>query len=268
MPQHSKTKIAQLSVDVYSPAGDSERGTLMFCHGAWVGGWVWEGFASWFADQGYRCYVPTWRGRYDSRAVSDVGALSVFDFIEDALSVARNVNPDAVIGESMGGLIAQKVAEATDLRALVLMNSAPPFMIPASWKVMKRQFKYLGDLIGKKPNLPKEEDYKDLILNNVPEPEASEFYKKICPESGRALMELSLGKVRVDPSKVKCPVCVVIGHLDAIMSLKAHRKIATIYGAEVVEYPSMSHHTFSEVGWEKVAAELAFWLDEKVPAPA
>lgn len=263
----SKTRIAELTVDVYEPQDGAPRGKLLFCHGAWVGGWIWEQFAAWFASQGYTCYAPTWRGHYDSRPVGDVGALSVYDYVEDALSVARSVAPDAVVGESMGGLIAQKVAESSDsLRALVLMNSVPPFRIPASWKVLRSQVRYLGDLIGRKPNLPQEADYKALILNNVPEPEASQFYARICPDAGRALLEMSLGKIKVDPNRVRCPVHVIVGHLDAVLPPKVHRKLATLYGADIVEYPAMSHHTFSEEGWETVAAELLLWLDEKLGA--
>lgn len=267
MPNHSQLTIAELKVDLFEPSGREPKGVLMFLHGAWVGGWIWEEFASWFADQGYACYVPTWRGRYDSKPVPDLGRVSMFDFLEDALAVARAVQPDALIGESMGGLIAQKVAEAMpDLKAMVLMNPAPPFRVPAKLNVLRSQFKYIGDLIGKKPNLPNIDDYKALILNNVPEPDATEFYQRICAESGKALMELSMGKVKVDESKVKTPVYVVIGHKDAIIPLKTHLKTAAKYNAEVAEYPTMSHHTFSEVGWEGVAAETLSWIEGKIAA--
>ncbi|MEO7803695.1 MAG: alpha/beta hydrolase [Actinomycetota bacterium] len=265
MAEHTRIQIAELDVDVYNAGGT--KATLMFTHGAWVGGWVWEGFAPWFADQGYACYCPTWRGHYDSKPVPDIGQVSMHDFVEDALAVARSINPDAVIGESMGGLIAQKVAESVSLKALVLMNSVPPFMVPASPRVLKSQFKYLGDLLGNKPNKPTYEDYKLLILNNVHEDDARKIYARICPDSGRAIKEMSLGKVKVDVNKVKSPVYVVAGHLDAILPIKVHRKMAKMYGAEIAEYPSMSHHTFSEEGWETVASELAVWLGDKLGAP-
>lgn len=262
----SKSRIHDLAVDVYGPQDDA-RPRLMFCHGAWVGSWIWEGFADWFAAQGYTCYTPTWRGHYDSKEVEDVGDLSVLDYVEDALSVARAISPHAVIGESMGGLIAQKVAEAhPDLKALVLMNSAPPFMVPASPKILKAQVKYLGDIIGNKPNTPQEEDYRALILNNTPEPDATEMYSRICAESGRALREMSFGRIKVDASKVRSPVYVVAGHLDVITPIKVHRRIAKMYDARLVEYPDMSHHTFSEPGWEKVAVGVDTWLKEQLPA--
>jgi len=264
MAQTTTTRIADLLVDVHKPDSGSSRATVMFSHGAWVGGWVWEDFAPYMADLGYDCYVPTLRGRYDSKQVEDVGSISIYDLVEDAVDVARSVDANVVIGESLGGLIAQKAAETLGLKALVLMNSAPPFMVPLDFKVMRSQIKYMGDLLFNKPNKPSKKDYSELILNNVGEPEASQFYDRICPESGRALKEASLGKIKVDPRKITCPVLSVIGHKDAILPLKAHRKVARLLGADVIEYPGMSHHTFSEEGWEKVAAEVDTWLSQKL----
>jgi alpha-beta hydrolase superfamily lysophospholipase len=97
MANHSQITIAELKVDLFEPSSSGNKGTLMFLHGAWVGGWIWEGFAPWFADRGYACYVPTWRGHYDSKPVPDLGRVSMFDFLEDALAVARAVKPDSLI---------------------------------------------------------------------------------------------------------------------------------------------------------------------------
>lgn len=268
MATRSETRIKQLKVDVYTPedgAASRKSPVIVLAHGLWVGGWIWEGFASYLADHGYVCYVPTWRGHYDSRAVKDLGKVKVEDFAEDLRTVVDGIGADVVIGESSGGLFAMKAAEnLPQLKALVLMNSAPPFMVPASPKVVLRQLKYLPDLLFGRSNKPKEADYKALILNNVEEPEASDFYRKICADSGTAIRQMSLGRVKVDTKKIACPVYVVIGHLDAILPLKVHRRVAEMFGAEVAEYPEMSHHTFSEEGWEKVADELLSWLADRV----
>lgn len=265
MAKRSQTAIGGLKVDVYEPENGYRRANLLLQHGAWVGAWIWEdGFAAYLADAGYACYAPTLRGHYDSKPVDDLGSVSVTEYVQDVLTVAHAVEADALIGESAGGLFVQKAAESYGPQALVLMNSAPPFMVPASPKVIKAQLKYLPDLFLKRPNKPRLADYKQLILNNVSEPEASEFYKRICADSGLALREMSLGRIKVNAAKITCPVYVVIGHLDVILPTKVHRKIARLYGAEVAEYPTMSHHTFSEEGWEKVAAELVTWLNEKL----
>lgn len=265
MVKKSSIKIAGLATDVFEPTGTA-RASLLFSHGAWVGGWIWESFAAWFSDKGFTCYCPTWRGHYDSKPVADLGAVSIYDFVEDALDVSRAVKPNFLFGESLGGLIALKASESLpDLKGIVLMNPVPPFMIPASFTVIRKQLKYLGDLIGKKPNLPNESDYKELILNNVEEPEATEFYRKICPDSGRALLEASMGRIKVDPTKVRPPIHLVVGHLDQLLPPKVHRKLAGIFNADVVEYPEKSHHTFSEDGWEEVAEETLGWIEKRLP---
>lgn len=265
MARKTETRIEQIKVDVYEPENGTPKATLVLIHGAWVGGWIWgDGFADYLSDAGFICYAPTLRGHYDSKPVGDLGRISTLDYVEDALIVARTVEADVLIGESAGGLIAQKAAEGYGPRALVLMNSAPPFMVPVSPAVALAQLRYLPDLILKRANKPRYADYRRLILNNFPEPEAREFYGKICPESGLALREMSMGKIKVDARKIMCPVYVAIGHLDAIIPVKAHRRIAARYRADVAEYPTMSHNTFTEEGWEKVAAELVVWLDDKL----
>lgn len=266
--QRSQKKIDDLLVDVFEPEGPSAA-KLLLVHGAWVGGWIWEDFATYLAEAGFACYAPTWRGRYGSAPVGDLGKVSMLDFVKDNLEVFEEVGADVVVGESAGGLVAQKLAEGNPaVKAMVLMNPAPGYMVPASPKLVWRQLKYLPDLLFSRPNLPNAKDYKALILNNVPEPEASEFYERICAESGRALKEMSLGKIKVDPSKIHCPVYLIVGHLDTILPVKVHYKTANLLEAEVIDYPNMSHHTFSESGWEGVADEMLIWLKSKLPATA
>ncbi|MGH9194795.1 MAG: alpha/beta hydrolase, partial [Acidimicrobiia bacterium] len=223
-----------------------------------------EGFPAFFADSGYRSVVPTWRGHYDSKPVEDLGRLSVHDYVDDCSAVIRETGAQILIGESMGGLIAMKAAEIhRDVDALVVFNPAPPFRIPTSFRVMRSQIKYLPDLLFSRPNMPAEADYKELILNNVPEPEASNFYERICPDSGHAVLEMAWGRIKINPSLVRCPVLVVIGHLDAVVPLKAHQKTAQLLSAEVLDYPEKSHHSFSEEGWEEVGKKVLAWLDDK-----
>jgi pimeloyl-ACP methyl ester carboxylesterase len=269
LARQSTTTVDELTVDIYLPEGDGVRGNLVLCHGAWVGAWIWEEFAVYLADRGYRCFAPTWRGHYDSKPVPDLGKVSLLDYVKDLLTVYDQVGGEVLIGESAGGLIAQKAAEGhPGVKGMILMNPAPPFMVPANPRLVMKQLKYLPDLLLGRPNLPREKDYKQLILNNVPEPEASEFYRKICPDSGRALKEMSMGKIRADPAKIHCPVHVVVGHLDAVLPAKVHHRTAALYGATVADYPSMSHHTFSEDGWQQVADELVVWLAEKLEPAA
>ncbi|HMA10791.1 MAG TPA: alpha/beta fold hydrolase, partial [Steroidobacteraceae bacterium] len=40
----------------------SNRATIVIVHGAWVGGWRWQGVADLLRDRGHRVYTPTLTG--------------------------------------------------------------------------------------------------------------------------------------------------------------------------------------------------------------
>jgi pimeloyl-ACP methyl ester carboxylesterase len=265
--QHSTSWIADLRIDTYTPEGGS-KARLLFVHGAWVGGWIWEGFAPAIADAGYVCDVVTLRGHYDSKPVDDIGKVSVHDYVQDVLDVTAETQPQGIVGESMGGLIALKACESYRAQALVLMNPAPPFMVPTSPDVLFAQIKYLPDLVLSRPNMPNFSDYKKLILNNVDDlEEVRSFYERICHDSGKALAEMSLGRIKIDPAKITTPVRLIVGHLDAVFPPKVHHRLGEMVQASIADYPEMSHHTFSEEGWETVAEELVKWLADRIKSP-
>ncbi|MGH2705182.1 MAG: alpha/beta hydrolase [Actinomycetota bacterium] len=260
----TKSRIAELPVATWEPSAPA-KGSVLLLHGLWVGGWVWEPFAELLAAAGFASHAPTMRGHYDSRPVADVGNLSYFDYVQDALAVSRALKPAAVVGHSGGGLTAQKLAEAEpSLRALVLMNSAPPrgIIVRPTWAILRAQFKYLTRILGKQPVLPEEDDYLQLFVNTGPEEVRRAFYQRICPDSGRALREILLGRVAVDAERVRCPVYVLGTGLDPTLGPKTQRKIARKYGARYVEHPDLGHHWFIQEGWERAASEVVTWLDD------
>lgn len=266
MARSSRTTIAELVVHVWEPQ-EAPKARVLLCHGLWVGGWAWEPLATYLGRAGFASYAPTYRGHYDSRPAPDVGTLSMFDYVDDALTVCRAVEADAVVGHSGGGLVAQKVSEADPrLRAAAFLNSVPPrgILIRQSWRVMRAQLKYLGRLVGKQPVLPEEEDYLSLFVNAGPDAERAEFYRRICPDSGRALVDILLGRVAIDAGRVRCPVLVVAGGADPLFGPKLQRKIARKYGATYLEYPELGHHWFIQEGWEKAAADISGWLEKSL----
>lgn len=267
--QRSTRRVADVRVDSWEPAQGARRATLLLLHGLWVGGWVWEAVAERLAAAGYACHAPTYRGHYDSAPVPDVGSLSFFDYVEDALTVCRALSPDVVAGHSGGGLVAQKVAESDrSLRALVLLNSAPPrgIRVAQGLGVIRAQLKYAGKIAGRRPVLPEEADYRALFLPGVPEEKAAAFCGRICPDSGRALLEILLQRVAVDARRIRAPVHVVACADDPTLGPKVQRRVARKYGASYAEYPDLGHSWFLQAGWERVVDEVGGWLARQVGA--
>src|SRR5688500_15659074 len=117
--------IGDLTVLRAIPASRS-RPPVLFVHGYFVDGTVWAQWLEFFAARGVTAYAINLRGRSGSKPNASLGATSMDDFVEDASRIAREVGATAVVGHSMGGLIAQKLAERGDVDAAVLITPAPP----------------------------------------------------------------------------------------------------------------------------------------------
>lgn len=245
--------------------GDAAGGTrppLLYVHGMFGGAWMFEPFQRWMAAHGWPGVAIDLRGRDGSRAVENVGRLSVLDYVDDALGVARAMGRPIVIGHSMGGLIAQKLAEADAVSAAVLLCAAPPRGISvASAPLLVRQLKHAPAILFSRPLVPVRDDADALMFNHVPEGERAAVFSRLVPESGRAGRELSLGLVSVDARRVRCPVLSVAASDDRFLPPRIAHALAARYHAELREYAGHGHYIIGEPGWEAVAGDVARWLE-------
>lgn len=237
------------------------RPTLLFVHGMFGGAWQFAEWQKHLAGLGYSSAAIDLRGHNEGRPVADIGKVSALDYVEDAISAARELGKPVVIGHSMGGLMAQKLAEAGVVRAAVLLCSAPPRGISiASAPLLIRQVKHASAILRSRPLLPDRSDADALILNHVPPSERDALLERMVPESGRAARELSLGAIAVDERRVRCPVLSAGASDDRFLPPRIARAIARKYGCEYREYAGHGHYIVGEPGWEKVADDLAGWI--------
>jgi pimeloyl-ACP methyl ester carboxylesterase len=71
-----------------------------------------------------------------------------------------------------------------------------------------------------------------------------------------------INALKVDESKVTCPVLVISGAQDKITPASVTRKVADKYKTVSThqELENHAHWALSEPGWEKVAASIPVWL--------
>ena len=86
----------------------------------------WTPWLAFFAARGVPAYAVNLRGRAGSRPGTDLGRVSIDDFVADASAVAQSLERPAVVGHSMGGLIAQRLAERGDVARPCCVTPAPP----------------------------------------------------------------------------------------------------------------------------------------------
>lgn len=227
-----------------------------------AGAWFFENYQSHFARAGYESHALNLRGHHGSRPVPDIGKVSLRDYIADALEIARLLPSPIVIGHSMGGLIAQKVAELGAARALVLLASAPPRWIPVvSWLLLRKQLKYARALLLHEPLRPDRSDADVLMFNRTPLADREKFFPRLVPESGKAGFELSFGRIAVREWRVTAPVLVVTGRDDQFVVPRVARALARKYKATLHQYDSFAHHILTEPGWEAPCAEIIEWMN-------
>ncbi|HVE79600.1 MAG TPA: alpha/beta fold hydrolase [Gemmatimonadaceae bacterium] len=261
MPRDVTLNALRLTVE--EPAAPT-RPPVLLVPGMFAGTWY---FADWqraLAARGHPAWALELRGHHPSCPVPALGRVSVAEYVEDAIAAARHLGRPVVVGHSMGGLVAQKVAQADAAQALVLVASAPPAGIPAVGAAAAlRMTRYLPAMLLSQPLVPRRRDLDAIVFNRTPEAERDAIAAGYVAESGRAARELAFGSAatRVDAPRVRCPVLVLAGGSDRFVPARVARRLARRYGATYREFPGMGHLLVSEPGWETVLAHVADWLE-------
>jgi pimeloyl-ACP methyl ester carboxylesterase len=258
------SRVGDLTVAVQRPETPGRKAPVLLIHGMFGGAWYWEGYQNLLARHGYESHAINLRGHHGSRSVRDIGKVPVKAFVADTLEVARTLRNPIVVGHSMGGLIAQKLAESGGCKGLVLLAAAPPRWIPVlSWLLLRTEIKYARELFGWTALLPAREDADALMFNRTPLADRDRFYSRLIPESGRAGFDMAFGVVGVSAQRVTAPVLVVTGTDDQFVVPRVARALARKYRATLREYDSFAHHIMTEPGWERPAGEIIEWMDDR-----
>jgi pimeloyl-ACP methyl ester carboxylesterase len=222
---------------------------------------MWTPWLSFFAQRGVPAYAVNLRGRAGSNTAVDLGRASIGDFIDDASAVACHLGMPTVIGHSMGGLIAQGLAERAVVRAGVLVSPAPPKGITVmSPRLAIKQLKYLPAILRSRPVVPNREDLRDIVLNRMPAGLQDPILDQMVPDSGFAGREMSITGVSIDAKRVRCPLLVVAADDDRFIPKSIGERVARRYGAPIHMLEKHGHMNILEPGWEQLADHVERWI--------
>ncbi len=247
---------------------------VVMIHGAFCASWAFDNYAKLFEAHGAKVYTPTLRHHNlpaGVRSPRELGTTSTLDYAADIEALVRSLKvPPVLIGHSMGGLVAQMVAQRVNVRALALIApSAPWGTLPTSpWEIMSAQGLYLAGQFWNKPLRPEAWIAETHALDMMPAKEREALFARFVPESGLATFEiLHWGMdirraTSVDARKVSCPVLCVAGAYDRVNPPKTVASIAKRYrdNGEYFEVDNASHWLIGEPGWERTAKFVREWI--------
>jgi pimeloyl-ACP methyl ester carboxylesterase len=252
-----------------------DKPPLFLIHGMWSTPHVWDWFAERYREQGHVVAAPALPYHDVDPAAPPSPLLStigVQDYVDALLAALRELpERPVIVGHSMGGMLAQKVAEAAGARGLVLLSPAP------TASAQNLAVAPLRTVFGiatsknwwKSPIKIDPERARWGIFNEVPAPVAEEEIGKLVWDSGRVLFQISMPwadksrATRVDYSRLDMPALVVVGDRDRITPIATARATArNLTGT--VDYREVSgagHWLFHDPVRDRVAAEIDRFLD-------
>ncbi len=248
---------------------------LFFIHGMWSTPHVWDWFKARYEAAGHTVLAPVLPYHDidpDAPPATILATLGVEDYVDSLLAALRELPEKAVIiGHSMGGLLAQRVAEIAGARGLVLLSPSP------TASTQSLAFAPLRTLLGvTKPNkkwwrLPTKIDAERArwgIFNTVPADITAAEIDRLVWDSGRALFQISMPwadksrATRVDYSKLDMPALVIVGDQDRITPVAVSRATARQLSGvtDYREIPGAGHWLFHDPVRERVADEIDMFL--------
>ena len=225
---------------------------IVFIHGAGGGRWEWEYWRNYFRNQGFDCYCPTLTG--DKDAIEEV---TFDDYLLQIKKLIKQIGAKPIIiGASMGGIIAQKLAESKLAKAIVLINSVPPKGVT---KKNKRKIKKYPPII-KWSTQSKLQD----TINSMPEASRKTIlwaHKRWRDESGKVLNEILKG-IDINKKQITCPILVMAGKNDEDITPEESLEIAHYYNADYFAFEDVSHvGALLGKHFKKIAAVTGEWIE-------
>ena len=240
---------------------------ILFLHGVFGRPSLLEPWIRFLESEGYSVHAPTLPGREPT----DDGVLARTG-VEDCFQVALDAydqldEPAIVIGHSMGGLLAQKVAAARKPRAAVLLAPVPPGVLWPQLRPLPHLLRLMPKILAGKPFLPPSRTMREVPLSTLSVAEQDDLIPRLVRDSGRVFRELSMGAAatKVDASQVTCPVLCVSAGSDENVAQWISRGIAKRYGAEQQDHPGAPHWIIAESLVDQVAPPVLDWLRRTVP---
>ena len=249
------------------PANGSRKPPLVFVHGGYCDAWFFEPyFLPWFANRGYPAYSLSLRGHGASGGGDTLFIAGLADYESDVEYVAGTLDrPPVLIGHSMGAAVVERIVAKRPVPGAALLAPVPPAgLLPIASRLATSHPDYLMHVGGIDPSRLSADVLKTLrpfyFSADVPPRILAEAIRHLCPESPRALFDLSLRLHWALPQKDHRPIFVLGAEGDRICTPDDVRATAQHHNVKATILPGLAHMLMLEPQWMQVAKALDAWL--------
>jgi pimeloyl-ACP methyl ester carboxylesterase len=209
--------------------------------------------------------------RRDPNSVAGVG---VAEIVDHYVRILRELpHSPILIGHSFGGAFVQLLLDRGLGAVGVAIHSAPVrgvYTLPLS--TLKASFPILGNPANVRRAIaltPKQFHYA--FANTLTEHDSAAAYDRYhIPGPGRVLFEAALANLNPNaPTRIdfrrsgRAPLLLIAGGADHLVPAAVNRENARRYRSaaltEFIEFPTRSHFTLGQPGWEEVADYALDW---------
>lgn len=237
---------------------------ILFIHGGFHGAWCWaDHFMPWFSSHGFDCHAISYRDHGESARTGRHGEWRLKDYVDDVRWAAAQLPEKPIlVGHSLGGSIAQKLAKEGGYPALILLAPSP---IGGSNRAALRMlftfpgpmFRSLttGDLTAAIPAF-----LSFFVSADLPEAERDRIAARC---SGLSSLKAANDAFYLDcpePEDLGIPVLVASGMKDWSIPQYKNARLANAYGGEHIVVPT-AHDIMCDTHWQSAADQILDWLE-------
>lgn len=252
---------------------------LVFVHGAFCGGWAFDGFREPFEAVGFETHAPNLLHHERGADLEALAQTGLKDYAQAIAAYAKGLRaPPVLIGHSLGGLVAQLAAAQAPVAGLVLLAPSAPWGVPPT--TMEEHGNHLGlSMLGDYWRRPVPPDYRvarSTTLDRLSHDDARKAFARFVPESGRAIREavqwwLDTSMAGQAPVyRIAAPILGLAGGRDRVNPSSTVRRVIARFPdgqAHFHEFPDMSHWLVGEPEAPDVAQLTLQWLEAREIAP-
>ena len=268
-----------------SAAGsNTTKPTILLIHGLWLTPRSWEGWIERYQKAGYKVLAPSWPGlegeveaiRKDPSALKGLKLKTVVDHYD---RIIRKLDTQPILmGHSFGGLIVQMLVDRGLGAAGVLIDSAQTAGIPVlPLATIRATFPILGNPFSFNATTslsPKQFNFA--FTNELNAAESKKVYDRYqIPAANRILWDAALALLNPKASSQvdytnneRASLLFIAGGNDHLVPPAINKANMRKYVANSTavtdyrEFPTRTHHTVGQKGWEEVADFALNWANE------